>query len=142
MECDPASSALVVYIAWPLPLRTTCPKVLAPSNNVTLPVGVLMPPLLTVAVIITGCPYCDGLLFDISVVVEFAVKLISSTGCSSMPFGATPVCPWMKSKNPTPFICTGTFAVWKLDVADNRPSNLARALAIAAPNGQIGRAHV
>jgi len=23
-------------------------------------------------------------------------------GCSSIPFGATPVCPWMKSKNATP----------------------------------------
>ena len=31
-----------------------------------------------------------------------------------MPLGATPVCPWMKSKKPTPFIWTGRLAFWKV----------------------------
>src|SRR5713101_3434933 len=40
------------------------------------------------------------------------LKMISSNGCNSIPFGATPVCPCRKSKNPTPVICTGIFADW------------------------------
>lgn len=35
----------------------------------------------------------------------------SSTECSSMPLGATPVWPCRKSKKPTPVIVTGTLAV-------------------------------
>lgn len=45
------------------------------------------------------------------------LNLMSSTGCNSMPFGATPVWPCRKSKKPTPISCTGIFAVWKLVVA-------------------------
>src|SRR5437588_10718724 len=45
------------------------------------------------------------------------LKTMSSTGCSSIAFGATPVWPCLKSKNPTPLICTGIFAVLKLVVA-------------------------
>src|SRR5712692_8141001 len=59
---------------------------------------------------------------------EDGLKMISSTGCSSMPLGATPVCPCRKSKNPTPVTCTGILAVWKLDVGVNRALNSERAL--------------
>lgn len=39
------------------------------------------------------------------------LKMISRTGCSSIPLGATPVWPCRKSNIPTPTICTGMFAV-------------------------------
>ena len=39
------------------------------------------------------------------------LKMISSTGWSSMPFGATPVCPCRKSNIPTPVTRTGILAV-------------------------------
>jgi hypothetical protein len=50
------------------------------------------------------------------------LKMMSSTGCNSIAFGATPVWPCLKSKNPTPLICTGMFAVLKLVVALKRAS--------------------
>src|SRR5258707_15163303 len=37
-------------------------------------------------------------------------KMMSMTGCNSMPLGAMPSWPAKKSKNPTPVICTGTLA--------------------------------
>lgn len=55
------------------------------------------------------------------------LKMMSSTGCSSIPLGATPVWPCRKSNMPTPTICTGIFAVWKLVVAVNFASNFERA---------------
>ena len=39
------------------------------------------------------------------------LKTMSRTGCSSIPLGATPVCPCRKSNIPTPVIFTGMFAV-------------------------------
>jgi hypothetical protein len=36
------------------------------------------------------------------VVHEHLAFVKERTGCNSMPLGATPVCPWMKSKKPTP----------------------------------------
>ena len=50
----------------------------------------------------------------------------SRTACSSIPLGATPVCPCRKSKKPTPVMVTGTFAVLKLVVAVNFASNSPR----------------
>ena len=43
--------------------------------------------------------------------VEPGLKTMFNTGCSSIPFGATPVCPWRKSNMPTPVTWTGIFAV-------------------------------
>src|SRR5260370_20168958 len=65
-------------------------------------------------------------------------KLRSMTGCSSMPLGAMPSWPANKSKNPTPVICTGTLASWKLVVAVNIASNCARACAMPAAKGLPG----
>ena len=63
------------------------------------------------------------------------LKTMLSTGWISMPFGATPVWPWRKSNIPTPVICTGMLAVWKLVVAVKRASNTLRELVIPGPNG-------
>ena len=63
------------------------------------------------------------------------LKMTSSTGCSSIPFGATPVCPWRKSNMPTPLIWTGMFAVWKLVVAVNLALNSFRAFVMPGKNG-------
>jgi hypothetical protein len=61
----------------------------------------------------------------------------SNTGCSSMPLGATPVCPWRKSNIPTPVIVTGILAVWKLVVTLNFASNSARELVTPFKNGLL-----
>ena len=100
----------------------------------TLPVGVGVPPL-AVAVRVTEPPNCDGFGAEASVVVVGVVKVMSRIGCSSKPFGATPVCPWMKSKKPTPVMRTGMLAVWKNVVAARRASNLPRAMLMPAVNG-------
>ena len=54
-----------------------------------------------------------------------------------MPFGATPVCPCTSSQKPTPRMCTGWLADWKLVVTVNRESNVARALRMADANGLL-----
>jgi hypothetical protein len=49
--------------------------------------------------------------------VGVAVPIVTlSAGCSSMPFGATPVWPWMKSKNATPVSVTVPLMNLKLEV--------------------------
>ena len=73
--------------------------------------------------------------------VVLGLKMISSTGCNSIWLGAAPVCPWGKSNIPTPVTCIGMFAVWKLVVACNMASNLARALVIAGKNGLVDPTH-
>src|SRR3954447_22389250 len=60
-----------------------------------------------------------------------------STEWISMPFGATPVWPWRKSNMPTPVICTGTLAVWKLVVALNIASKVDRAEETPLANGLL-----
>ncbi len=70
------------------------------------------------------------------------LKMISRIGCSSIPLGATPVCPCRKSNMPTPVICTGIFAVWKLVVAVNLASNSARALVMPLKKGLPEPTHV
>src|SRR5947209_5611955 len=70
MECVATDSALVLRVATP-PLSVPVPRVVAPSLNVTLPVGVPAPGATgeTVAVTVTDCPDTDGLAEDVSVVV-------------------------------------------------------------------------
>src|ERR1043166_6919489 len=108
---------------------------LPPSKKLRLPVGVVLPLLATVAVNVTEPPYCDGFVLEASAGVGGAVKVMSRIGWTSMPFGATPGCPWMKSKKPTPVMRTGTFALWKNDVGVKRASNLPRAMLMPAVNG-------
>ena len=70
------------------------------------------------------------------------LKITSSTGCSSIPLGATPVCPCRKSNIPTPLIWTGMLAVWKLVVGVNLALNSFRALVMPAKNGLPAPTHV
>jgi hypothetical protein len=67
--------------------------------------------------------------------VVLGLKMTSSTGCNSIWLGAAPVCPCGKSNIPTPVICTGMFAVWKLVVAVNLASNSERALVMPLRKG-------
>ena len=69
------------------------------------------------------------------------LKMTSSTGCSSIPLGATPVCPCRKSNMPTPLIWTGILAVWKLVVAVNLALNSFRALVMPGKNGLPAPTH-
>jgi hypothetical protein len=66
----PSARALVLKLALP-PLNATSPRVLAPSLNVTVPVGVPEPgaAALTVAVNVTVCPKTDGLAEETTVVL-------------------------------------------------------------------------
>src|SRR5437016_4783498 len=68
MECDPTDRLPVVKVALPLLSSARLARVLPPSKNVTLPVGVGAPPL-TVAVMVTAPLNCDGLGVEASVVV-------------------------------------------------------------------------
>ena len=67
--------------------------------------------------------------------VVLGLKMTFSTGCTSIWLGAAPVCPCGKSNIPTPVICTGMFAVWKLVVAVNLASNSERALVMPLRKG-------
>jgi len=67
--------------------------------------------------------------------VVLGLKMTFSTGCNSIWLGAAPVCPCGKSNIPTPVICTGMFAVWKLVVAVNLASNSERALVMPLKKG-------
>jgi hypothetical protein len=62
--------------------------------------------------------------------LQLVPKQIDSTAWSSIPLGATPVCPCRISKKPAPVIVTGTFAVWKLVVAVYFASKALRELLI------------
>ncbi len=57
-----------------------------------------------------------------------------------MPFGATPVWPWRKSKKPTPVTRTGSETDWNDEVAVRCASNVARAAAIPGLNGLVSLA--
>jgi hypothetical protein len=59
MEWDVTDRMEVVRVAWPLPSKVAVPRLVAPSKNSTVPVGV--PVLeLTVAVNVTDCPKTEG----------------------------------------------------------------------------------
>ena len=77
----------------------------------------LKPPETVVETVVVLLPPCatDTVVGD-AVRAKFGVglpglKITSSTGCSSIPLGATPVCPCRKSNMPTPLIWTGMLAV-------------------------------
>jgi hypothetical protein len=67
-ECAPAVRLEIERVAKPLPSTADDPSVVAPSRNVTVPVGV-PDELETRAVNTTVCPYVDGLSDDVSAVV-------------------------------------------------------------------------
>ena len=59
MECAPAARAVVVKVAWPAARVTGAPRLVTPSLNCTVPVGVPEPEV-TVAVKLTDWPTVDG----------------------------------------------------------------------------------
>ena len=60
IECEPAASAEVVKVAWPL-FNKWVPRVVPPSLKVTLPAGTPVPEDgETVAVNVTDCPRVEG----------------------------------------------------------------------------------
>src|SRR5262245_18974359 len=77
----PAGVSLeVVKLAWPLPFSVTGPPnvgpglaQLPPLKKVTLPAVTGFAPLVTVAVNATDSPYLEGLLFESTVVLVFAL---------------------------------------------------------------------
>ena len=71
--CAPAASVEVVKVAV-APESAAVPSVVAPSKNVTVPVGVPAPGAVTdtVAVIVTDWPKTDGLTFEVAELVVAA----------------------------------------------------------------------
>ena len=68
MECAPTAREAVVSVAMPKESSAPVPRLVAPSRNVTVPVG--MPAgELTVAVKVTGWPKVDGFAEEIAVTV-------------------------------------------------------------------------
>jgi len=107
----------------------------------------LNPPEIVVETVVVFVPPCatDTVVGDVvrakSGVCVPGLKITSRTGCSSIPLGATPVCPCRKSNMPTPLIWTGILAVWKLVVAVNLALNSFRALVMPARNGLPAPTH-
>jgi len=107
---------------------------LKPPETVVETVVVFVPPCATDTVVGDAVRAKSGVCVP-------GLKITSSTGCSSIPFGATPVCPCRKSNMPTPLIWTGMFAVWKLVVAVNLALNSFRALVMPGRNGLPAPTH-
>src|SRR5215470_16982900 len=66
---------------------------------------------------------------------DVGLKMMSITGCNSIPLGATPVWPCKKSNIPIPVTRTGVLVVLNEVVAVNFASNWARACEIPEANG-------
>lgn len=78
IECAPTVSELVVNVATPEPFNVPVPRVVAPSLNVTVPVGV-PEAAATVAVNVTGEPTVDGFALEVRVVVVLCVTVCVKT---------------------------------------------------------------
>jgi hypothetical protein len=77
IECVPTERLAVENVATPLALSADEPRVVPPSRNVTVPVGVPAPEDgLTVAVNVTCCPRTEGFSEDVSEVVVL-IKLLT-----------------------------------------------------------------
>ena len=79
MECGPTARKAVVREAMPEEPRVAAPRLVAPSRNVTVPVGV-PPGELTVAVKVTACPNTAGLAEEIDVTVVEAIFTVCDNG--------------------------------------------------------------
>ena len=81
MEWEATASVEVVKVAWPVPSSVEVPRVVVPSLNVTVPMGV--PPLeVTVAVKVTDWLKTEGLAEELTVVV---VVNVFWTVCTLLP---------------------------------------------------------
>jgi len=93
IECAPAASEDVEIAAIAAPLSVPGPSTVAPSLKVTVPVGVPAVVLVTVAVNITDCPVCAGLLFDVRVTVVEGGGVTVKTSAAIDPINITSVAP-------------------------------------------------
>src|SRR6185503_518526 len=84
------------------PLAESETAELKPPETVVETVVVFVPPCATDTVVGDAVRAKSGVCVP-------GLKIIFRTGCSSIPLGATPVCPCRKSNMPTPFIWTGMF---------------------------------
>src|SRR5437773_11156117 len=75
--CAPTASELAVNAAWAAPSSDTVPRVVAPSWNVAVPVGVPTLPLM-VAVNVTASPKVDGFCDELTVVVDAWALTVSN----------------------------------------------------------------
>ena len=76
--CDATVKVEVEKDALP-PLTVPLPRVVDPSLNVTVPVGVPEPEGVMVAVNFTACPNCDGLFEEVTtVLVEASMTCLSA----------------------------------------------------------------
>lgn len=81
IECVPTLNAEVLYVVCP-PDRVPVPRVVDPSLNVTVPVGV--PPIpLTWAVKVTDAPEVDGFSEEVTVVVVAVVVAASNVNLAT-----------------------------------------------------------
>jgi hypothetical protein len=72
MEWEPTPSDEVEYVAWPVPFNVPVPRVVVPSLNVTVPVGMPVPEAgVTFAVNVTLVP-ATGVVEEALIVVEVA----------------------------------------------------------------------
>jgi hypothetical protein len=78
IEWLPVVSVDVPKVATPLPFRSAVPSVVAPSLNVTVPVGVPAVDV-TVAVNVTDCPNVDGFSAEVSAVAVAALLTTCET---------------------------------------------------------------
>ena len=69
----------MLRVAWPEAFKTAVPSDVPPSKKSTLPVGVPAPGGVTdtVAVKVTDCPYTDGLVSELTVVVVLAFSVVN-----------------------------------------------------------------
>ena len=83
----PAASDEVVKVAVPLLFNVAVPSWAAPSENVTVPVGVPVPggTGLTVAVKVTDCPTTDGFADDDTAVVVAILLTVWVSGAELLP---------------------------------------------------------
>jgi hypothetical protein len=78
IECAPTARELVVNVAKPEPFNGPVPRVVAPSLNVTVPVGV-PEPAVTAAVKVTGEPNVAGFALEVKVVVVVCITFCVKT---------------------------------------------------------------
>ena len=90
MECAPTASAVVANVANPLPFTAIVASMVAPSLNVTLPVGIPEVADVTLAVNVTDWWYADGLREEVSVVVLPALLTVSVKTADVLPLMLPP----------------------------------------------------
>jgi len=81
IECVPTERLLIGNVATPLPFMADVPMVVAPSLNVTDPVGVPAPvTTVTVAVKVVDCPYVEGFTEEVRAVAVVAWLMTCESG--------------------------------------------------------------